>query len=86
MQATREERDQKGLLPNPDGHQWWIGTTKANGQPWIVAFGNGGQRLFIIPSWQLVVVVTASNYNAPDQWKLPLSVMTEIVVPALLDE
>ncbi|MGI9498864.1 MAG: serine hydrolase domain-containing protein [Geminicoccaceae bacterium] len=68
------------------GYQWWVGTMPANGQPWIAAFGNGGQRLFVIPGWQLAVVVTAGNYNAPDQWKLPLAVMTEVVIPALRDE
>jgi CubicO group peptidase (beta-lactamase class C family) len=47
------------------GHQWWHGHTRALGadQPWTAAFGNGGQRLFVVPGLALVVVVTAGMYN-----------------------
>jgi hypothetical protein len=31
----------------------------------------------------LVVVVMAGNYNQPDDWKLPVAIMTDIVIPAL---
>ena len=68
------------------GYQWWVCTMSASSQPCMAAFGNGGQRLYIIPSWHLVVVVTAGNYNAPDSWKLPLNLMTELVIPNLRDE
>ncbi|MCP4327853.1 MAG: serine hydrolase [Alphaproteobacteria bacterium] len=68
------------------GYHWWLGKMKANDQPWIGAFGNGGQRLFIIPSLQLVVVIAAGNYNKPDQWKLPVAVMSKVVLPALRDK
>jgi len=68
------------------GFHWWLGKLRSNGQPWIGAFGNGGQRLFVIPSLRLVVVITAGNYNKPDQWKLPVAVMRDVVLPALRDE
>jgi CubicO group peptidase (beta-lactamase class C family) len=68
------------------GYHWWLGKLRANDQPWMGAFGNGGQRLFIIPSVQLVVVITAGNYNKPDQWKLPVAVMSKVVMPALRDK
>lgn len=67
------------------GYQWWLGKLRRNGQPWIGAYGNGGQRLFIVPSLELVVVITAGNYNKPDQWKLPVAVMSQVVLPALRD-
>src|SRR6266404_4056981 len=31
----------------------------------ILATGNGGQKIFIIPSLELVAVFTGSNYNSP---------------------
>ena len=47
------------------GYQWWIdyegrGTDR---YPVIIARGNGGQRIYVIPSTGLVAVVTAGNYN-----------------------
>ena len=30
----------------------------------------------------MVVVILAGNYNAPDQWKMPLRLMTRIVIPS----
>ncbi len=50
------------------------------------AFGNVGQRLFIVPNLELVVVITAGNYNKPGNWKLPVAVMGKVVMPALRRE
>ncbi|MCP4286995.1 MAG: serine hydrolase [Gammaproteobacteria bacterium] len=67
------------------GYHWWLGKMRADKQPWMAAYGNGGQRLFIIPGLELIVVITAGNYNKPDQWKLPVAVMSKVVLPALRD-
>ena len=47
------------------GYQWWLGTTRTLGteQRWAAAFGNGGQRLFLVPGLDLVVVLTAGMYD-----------------------
>ena len=68
------------------GYLWWIGagcaaTPRA---PWFAAIGNGGQRIWVIPSRKLVVASTAGLYNDPKQAAPPLEVLTGILggVPA----
>lgn len=49
------------------GYQWWLGTVRAGGRSFAfrAAVGNGGQRLFLVPDLDLVVVLTAGEYNDP---------------------
>jgi len=66
------------------GYQWWLGRLVHSGRPWYGAFGNGGQRILVIPSLRMCVVIFAGNYNMEDQWKMPVKVMTRVVMPSLL--
>jgi CubicO group peptidase (beta-lactamase class C family) len=47
------------------GHQWWAGTARWHGRPlqWHAGFGNGGQRLYVIPALDLAIVTTAGAYD-----------------------
>jgi len=49
------------------GYQWWLGRSFVNRREikWISAVGWGGQRMYIVPSLDLVVVVMAGLYENP---------------------
>ena len=76
------------------GYQWYLGKfafTVSNGPRWdrsrlerfLSAIGSGGQRLFVFPGLDLVVAITAGNYDTPDQWVPPTRVIREVVLPAI---
>jgi CubicO group peptidase (beta-lactamase class C family) len=81
------------VLPTGDGliagRHWYLGegmvpAVPGAPQPWFGAFGNGGQRLLIMPSMNLSVVILAGNYNTADQWVPPIRVWREIILANLI--
>ena len=73
------------------GYQWYLGDMEFRDardtvrlEHWAGCFGNGGQRLFVWPELELVVVVTAGNYSSPNQWQPPIRVVREVVLPSLI--
>ncbi|HEV2302586.1 MAG TPA: serine hydrolase, partial [Stellaceae bacterium] len=47
------------------GYLWWLGRSLVEGRQiaWVGGIGWGGQRLFVVPSLDLVVVATAGLYH-----------------------
>jgi CubicO group peptidase (beta-lactamase class C family) len=70
------------------GYYWWLqwlavptpsGTRRVDV---VVATGNGGQKIFLVPSLDQVAVFTGGAYNAGDT--PPNAVMSRVLLPALL--
>lgn len=69
------------------GYLWFMGeapTPALSGeQRWIGGFGNGGQRLFLLPGADLVSVIFSGRYNAWDNWITPMRIWREIMLTNL---
>jgi CubicO group peptidase (beta-lactamase class C family) len=71
------------------GRHWYLGqapvaaTAGQRLEAWAGAFGNGGQRLFVLPGLDFTLAITAGNYNRPDQGQTPLRLWRELVLPSL---
>ncbi|WP_342360069.1 serine hydrolase [Terrarubrum flagellatum] len=89
------EASMRGIVPMGEGqslrygYQWYIGDETFNAAPGsqtarvIIANGNGGQRLFVMPDLELVVVTVAGNYNQRGQSLPPLVVLRDVALPGI---
>ena len=70
------------------GHHWYLGNVAFDGPEgrrqarWVAAMGNGGQRLFVFPELELVVVITAGNYN--QRGLTPDGLVTDVMLPSIV--
>ncbi len=63
------------------GYQWYIETIA--GHRLVAGMGNGGQRLIALPELDLTVAVTAGNYDDPDQWRTPVTLLERVILPTM---
>jgi CubicO group peptidase (beta-lactamase class C family) len=65
--ASLKPRIDTGIADLQYGYQWWTGTVEWQGKTirWDAAFGNGGQRVFVLPELDMTVVITAGAYGDP---------------------
>jgi CubicO group peptidase (beta-lactamase class C family) len=66
------------------GYHWWLGRSLIHGKEvrWAAGLGWGGQRLFIAPEFDLVVVVTAGLYGNALQRVLPIDILNHCILAA----
>lgn len=69
------------------GYQWWLGRTLLRGRDlkWSAGVGYGGQRLYVQPDLDLVVMINAGHYGGPLQSIIPFAIFTKLVLPATKD-
>jgi CubicO group peptidase (beta-lactamase class C family) len=71
------------------GYQWYLGDMdfavngKVRVEHWVGGVGNGGQRIWVFPDLELVIVVTAGNYFSREQRLPPIRVVREVVLPSI---
>ncbi len=79
------------LLPSFDGimygRLWYVGSAHVPAfdapQSFVAGFGNGGQRLFVMPSAGLACVVFSGAYDQMESWMTPSRIWWEIILPNL---
>lgn len=67
------------------GYQFWLGRSLVDKHivDWAAAWGLGGQRVFIVPALDLVVVVTAGLYESGMQAQVPIKILNQYVLNAI---
>ncbi|MCA6115849.1 serine hydrolase [Bradyrhizobium sp. WSM 1738] len=70
------------------GQQWWMGRTLSGDKDvkWIAAMGLGGQRLFIVPELDLVVMTTSGLYGSGRQGQAALDILANFIIPSIRDK
>ncbi len=63
------------------GYHWYLDTVA--GHPLAAAMGNGGQRLVVLPDLGATAAILAGNYDDPEQWRTPQTVLEQVILPAL---
>jgi CubicO group peptidase (beta-lactamase class C family) len=69
---------------NGYGYHFWLGRSVVQGRElkWVAAVGNGGQRLYVVPALDLVVLVHAGMYKSELQGAVPAAIFNQYVLKA----
>jgi CubicO group peptidase (beta-lactamase class C family) len=83
VESTKPHVNAEGPAAMYYGYQWWLGRSLLSGHEftWTAGYGSGGQRLFIVPGLDLVVVVNAFNFRH----YISNALLDRFVMPAVTD-
>lgn len=81
VESTRNRIDARGI---GYGYQWWIGRTINYDRSIDILFasGHGGQKIFIVPDYDLIVVSTSKVFN-PMGHSSPEGFLLRYILPAV---
>lgn len=67
------------------GYFWWLQTFHVNGQTIRTygMYGTGGNKVYVLPDQDVVVVITTTNFRLPGAGAVTDSLLTSVVVPAI---
>jgi CubicO group peptidase (beta-lactamase class C family) len=67
------------------GYLWWLKAFKSNDKKFSAYLmqGNGGNKVAVFPEADMVVVMTATNYNARDAHELTDRLLSEYILAAI---
>ena len=69
------------------GYLWWLPTFHSSGRDFrgYAMYDTGGNKVYVFPEQQLVVVVTTINFRVQGAGALTDKLLTEHILPALAD-
>jgi CubicO group peptidase (beta-lactamase class C family) len=69
------------------GYLWWLKSFKSGDRSYPAFFmtGNGGNKVVVFPSLDIVVVLTATNYNTRGMHELTEKLLTDYVLAAVVE-
>jgi CubicO group peptidase (beta-lactamase class C family) len=75
----------EGWYPHHYGYQWWVSESQIGERKiaWIAGWGLGGQRIYIVPDHDLVLVITAGLYASDSQDSVVLDILDNYVLAAV---
>jgi CubicO group peptidase (beta-lactamase class C family) len=68
------------------GYLTWLPTLKAAGETFAAAgmYGNGGNKVLVVPTLEMTIVVTATNFGVRNAGGLSERLVTEYILPSQL--
>ncbi len=87
---VRESLQKRGRISNrwenEYGYLWWHSTIQVGDRTveTVEARGAGGQYIYVVPSLEMVAVITSGNYRN-GRYRQPEEIMERFILPAALD-